>query len=74
MLLKHGADVNISGSVGDRPLHLAAGKGYVRVTQYLVEGTGKSKANGEFIFSFCKIFTVTNCYFISFNIIRIFHQ
>ena len=47
MLLKHGADINIAGSVGDRPLHLACGKGYVRVTQLLVEGTSKQKADGK---------------------------
>ena len=47
VLLKHGADINIAGSVGDRPLHLACGKGYVRVTQLLVEGTSKQKADGK---------------------------
>lgn len=47
VLLEHGADINKAGSVGDRPLHLACGKGYVRVTQLLVEGIKQQKADGK---------------------------
>lgn len=45
LLLKFGADVNASGEVGDRPLHLAAAKGFIGILKLLLaEG---SKANGE---------------------------
>ena len=47
ILLSSGADVNISGSVGDRPLHLACAKGHLKVTQLLVEGNTKQKADGK---------------------------
>lgn len=45
LLLKFGADVNASGEVGDRPLHLAAAKGLLGIVKLLM-GEG-SKANGE---------------------------
>lgn len=45
LLLKFGADVNASGEVGDRPLHLAAAKGFLSIIKLLM-GDG-SKANGE---------------------------
>lgn len=45
LLLKFGADVDASGEVGDRPLHLAAAKGFLGIINLLV-GDG-SKANGE---------------------------
>lgn len=45
LLLKFGADVNASGEVGDRPLHLAAAKGFLSIIKLLM-GEG-SKANGE---------------------------
>lgn len=35
-LLSRGVDVNISGSVGDRPLHLAADRGDYKVVQLLL--------------------------------------
>lgn len=45
LLLKFGADLNASGEVGDRPLHLAAAKGFLDIVKLLMaEG---SKANGE---------------------------
>lgn len=45
LLLKFGADVSVSGEVGDRPLHLAAAKGFLGMAKMLmVEG---GKANGE---------------------------
>lgn len=45
LLLKFGADVNVSGEVGDRPLHLAAAKGFLGIVkQLMAEG---SKANGD---------------------------
>ena len=45
LLLKFGADVDVSGEVGDRPLHLAAAKGFLSIIKLLMgEGT---KANGE---------------------------
>jgi serine/threonine-protein kinase TNNI3K len=45
LLLKFGADVNVSGEVGDRPLHLAAAKGFLSVVKLLLaEG---SKTEGE---------------------------
>ena len=47
ILLSSGADVNISGSVGDRPLHLACAKGHLKVSQLLVEGNTKQKADGK---------------------------
>ena len=45
MLLKFGADVNVSGEVGDRPLHLAAAKGFLGIIKLLL-GEG-SKTDGE---------------------------
>ncbi len=45
LLLKFGADVNASGEVGDRPLHLAAAKGFLGIIKLLM-GEG-SKANSE---------------------------
>lgn len=45
LLLKFGADVNASGEVGDRPLHLAAAKGFLGILKLLLsEG---SKTNGR---------------------------
>lgn len=45
LLLKFGADVNASGEVGDRPLHLAAAKGFLGIVKLLMsEG---SKTNGR---------------------------
>ena len=45
LLLKFGADVDVSGEVGDRPLHLAAAKGFLSITKLLMGD--ESKANGE---------------------------
>ena len=45
LLLKFGADVNSSGEVGDRPLHLAAAKGFLSIIRLLM-GEG-SKVDGE---------------------------
>ena len=47
MLMSNGADLNISGSVGDRPLHLACAKGHLKVTQLLLEGNRRQKADGR---------------------------
>lgn len=45
LLLKFGADVNVSGEVGDCPLHLAVAKGFLGIVKLLmVEG---SRAKGE---------------------------
>ena len=41
LLLKFGADVNVSGEVGDRPLHLAAAKGFLNIVKLLMEDGGK---------------------------------
>lgn len=49
-LIQSGADVNISGSVGDRPIHLACAKGNLKITQLLVEGHGQNKADGQYFF------------------------
>ena len=46
MLIDLEADVNVKGGVGDRPLHLAAAKGYLKVVQKLVEGLQDNKAQG----------------------------
>ena len=46
-LIQSGVDINISGSVGDRPLHLACAKGHLKITQLLVEGNGDNKADGR---------------------------
>ena len=46
-LIQSGVDINISGSVGDRPLHLACAKGNLKITQLLVEGKGDRKADGQ---------------------------
>jgi len=43
--LKFGADVNVSGEVGDRPLHLASAKGFFNIAKLLVEEG--SKADGK---------------------------
>ena len=42
-LLSRGVDVNISGSVGDRPLHLAAGRGDYKVVQLLLKKGARGK-------------------------------
>ena len=47
VLMSNGADLNISGSVGDRPLHLACAKGHLKVTQLLLEGNRRQKADGR---------------------------
>lgn len=44
-MLKFGADVNASGEVGDRPLHLASAKGFLNITKLLMEEG--SKADGK---------------------------
>lgn len=45
--MKCGADVNVSGEVGDRPLHLASAKGFLNVAKLLMEeGT---KADGKLL-------------------------
>ena len=48
VLLQNKAEVNVSGGVGDRPLHLACAKGYLRITQLLVEGAVGQKADSEY--------------------------
>ena len=50
LLIQKDADVNLNGSVHDRPLHMAASKGYLRISQLLVNGKGDSKAEGKSIF------------------------
>ena len=45
LLLKFGADPNVSGEVGDRPLHLAAAKGFLGLVQLLMGGG--CKTDGE---------------------------
>lgn len=45
--MKFGADVNVSGEVGDRPLHLASAKGFFNITKLLMEDG--SKADGKII-------------------------
>lgn len=45
LLLKFGADVNASGEVGDRPLHLAAARGFLPIIKLLLED--ESRADGE---------------------------
>ena len=42
--MSRGVDVNISGSVGDRPLHLASNWGYYRVTQMLLKKGARGMA------------------------------
>lgn len=42
VLLKFGADVNVSGEVGDRPLHLASAKGFFNIVKLLVEEGNKA--------------------------------
>ncbi|KAK1164110.1 homeobox protein Wariai-like [Acipenser oxyrinchus oxyrinchus] len=46
LLLKFGADVNVSGEVGDRPLHLAGAKRYLNIVKLLMEEG--SKTDGSF--------------------------
>jgi ankyrin repeat protein len=53
LLVLGGADVNISGGVGDRPLHLACSKGHVNITKLLICGTSKQKADGKLYYEFC---------------------
>ena len=47
LLIFHGADISVSGGVGDQPIHLACAKGYLKITQLLVEGTSQQKADGR---------------------------
>lgn len=43
--MKFGADVNVSGEVGDRPLHLASAKGFFNIVKLLTEEG--SRADGK---------------------------
>ncbi len=45
LLKKFEADVNATGEVGDRPLHLAAAKGYLGIVKMLMGDD--SKTDGE---------------------------
>lgn len=45
-MLKFGAGVNVSGEVGDRPLHLASAKGFLSIAKLLMEEG--SKADGKY--------------------------
>ena len=47
LLLSNGSDINISGSVRDRPIHLASSKANLKIMQLLVEGTSQQKADGR---------------------------
>uniref|UniRef100_G1NHS0 Serine/threonine-protein kinase TNNI3K n=1 Tax=Meleagris gallopavo TaxID=9103 RepID=G1NHS0_MELGA len=47
LLLKFGADVNASGEVGDRPLHLASAKGFLNITKLLMEEGSKADVNAQ---------------------------
>lgn len=44
LLLKFGADVNAGGEVGDRPLHLAAAKGFLGIIKLLMGEEGKANS------------------------------
>ena len=59
--MKFGADVNVGGEVGDRPLHLASAKGFFNIAKLLVEEG--SKADGKIMvrrilqsFTLCMLF------------------
>ena len=58
--MSNGADVNISGSVGDTPVHLACAKGHLKVTQLLVEGNRTQKADGKLFRTFIVQFGLKN--------------
>uniref|UniRef100_A0A4W4FUM3 Serine/threonine-protein kinase TNNI3K n=1 Tax=Electrophorus electricus TaxID=8005 RepID=A0A4W4FUM3_ELEEL len=47
LLLRFGADVNVSGEVGDRPLHLAAAKGFLGIIRLLMEEAEKTDVNAQ---------------------------
>uniref|UniRef100_W5M6G5 Serine/threonine-protein kinase TNNI3K n=1 Tax=Lepisosteus oculatus TaxID=7918 RepID=W5M6G5_LEPOC len=47
LLLKFGADVNASGEVGDRPLHLAAAKGFLGIVKLLLDEGSKTDVNAQ---------------------------
>ena len=49
-LIHNGASINICGSVGDRPLHLACARGNLRIAQLLVEGCCGQKADGMLLY------------------------
>jgi len=76
VLLSRGADVNVAGSVGDRPLHLAAAKGHVTITQMLVEGGIHPGADGRSSFDFIQLSMTWSLYFafLYFNVFRFVHQ
>lgn len=46
LLLKFGADVNASGEVGDRPLHLAAARGFLGIVKLLTAEGSKADSEG----------------------------
>lgn len=48
LLMKFEADVNASGEVGDRPLHLAGAKGFLGIVKLLMDDG--SKTDGESLF------------------------
>lgn len=63
-LIQSGADINVNGSVGDRPLHLACAKGNLKITQLLVEGRGEVKADGLFAVIFSPLPKHNICIFL----------
>lgn len=47
LLLKFSADVNASGEVGDRPLHLAAARGFLGIVKLLTAEGSKADSEGR---------------------------
>lgn len=47
LLLKFSADVNVSGEVGDRPLHLAAARGFLGIVKLLTAEGSKADSEGR---------------------------
>lgn len=59
LLLKFGADVNVSGEVGDRPLHLAAAKGFFNIAKLLMEEGGNADGKIIYLEDLCPLFLFT---------------
>lgn len=61
LLLKFGADVNISGEVGDRPLHLAAAKGFLNIVKLLMEDGGKTDGKMKWMSMYISMYCSMYC-------------
>lgn len=53
--MKFEADVNANGEVGDRPLHLAAAKGYLGIVKLLMGDDSKTDGESFLVYQYIDI-------------------